>query len=604
MSAVAPAGIDRAPLLRLGAAVRSATRSDAAMAVAVAAWCVLLAAVTWGTWGDPTMDTGYDMLAASRSAGGELPYVDYVYFYGPLAPLLLGGLYAVTGPSVGAAAGLGIVLSGCIVALAYRLARCFAGPLPAALAAALTATAAFAGANNSYVIPHTLSAPLSIALALVAVLALVTHARSDDAGLRNPLIAGVAAGLVCITRPELAVALGFALVVWLGIGVLRERAWRDAVAVLAPAAAIPLVVYGAFLAQGVGLRELLFDNLYPRDYLDAAGHVILDGHAPRTLSSVVELVGRTLGYAVLVAAMLVGARMIAAGGTLRRLALTAAALAALAFLAVLAVKPETVRFYLQWAYAWIPLGAWLAVAWLVWRTRGTNRRPAALLPALLLAAIATTTYASFLPFPNALFPEATAYAMPVAAVFLVWLHCRALPDAAGRGRAAAATLGAAWLALLVLASAGLVVHDARQETSTVSGNHGALTARPADGPALQQALDAVERLTRPGEPVLIAPQLTWLYVAADRPDPLPQLSLLPGSLATAADEERAIEQMRDVRLVVVDREPLTLYEHGSFGTTFNPRLADWLQTDFRRLSTFRGTGPEPRTIDVWLRSSR
>jgi hypothetical protein len=62
--------------------------------------------------------------------------------------------------------------------------------------------------------------------------------------------------------------------------------------------------------------------------------------------------------------------------------------------------------------------------------------------------------------------------------------------------------------------------------------------------------------------------------------------------------------MRDVRLVVVDREPLTLYEHGSFGTTFNPRLADWLRTDFRRLSTFRGTGPDPRTIDVWLRSSR
>ena len=88
---------------------------------------------------------------------------------------------------------------------------------------------------------------------------------------------------------------------------------------------------------------------------------------------------------------------------------------------------------------------------------------------------------------------------------------------------------------------------------------------------------------------------------ADRRDPLPQLSLLPGALATAADEDRAIARLGDVRLAVVDRTPLETYEHGAFGTTFDRRLAGWLRRDFRRLETARGAGAHPRQIDVWIR---
>ena len=44
----------------------------------------------WATWGDLGRDTGYDLVAGSRVAHGQLPYVDFVYYYGPLAPMLLG----------------------------------------------------------------------------------------------------------------------------------------------------------------------------------------------------------------------------------------------------------------------------------------------------------------------------------------------------------------------------------------------------------------------------------------------------------------------------------------------------------------------------------
>jgi hypothetical protein len=580
---------------------RVATASDAVVIAGLVIWTVALAAATWGTWGDLTMDTGYDLLAGARTAGGELPYGDYTYFYGPLAPFLLGGVYSVTGVAIRPAAGLGLVLAGLAVGLTYRLARLFVAPLPAGLAAAIVAPATVSSANNSYVLPHTFSAPLAIVFALGALILLARWAR--DGGGRGRLIAaGVLCGLVAITRPEIAVSLYGGVLVWLAYIVWQargehRRALRDAVAVVIPAAVVPLVVYGAMLAV-VPLDQLLWDNLYPRDYLDAAGSVVLEAHAPWTVSSIVELGVRGVAYGAGIAAMLAVGAALQSRGRLRTLALVAACGAGLLFLAVLAAKPDTLRFHgLEWAWAWIPAGAWIAAGALVWRGRDALSR-AVLLPVLVLAFVATTTYADFLPIPNALHPNAVPYVLPLAAVFLAWLHGHVLARTPG-----AAALGAGWLALLALSGGVLVVKDARAETETVRGAHGTMTARPAEAAALQQALTTIERVTRPGEPVLLAPQMTSLYVMADRSDPLPQLSLLPGALATTADEDRAIEQMRDVRVVVVDRTPLTTYEHGAFGTTFATRIAEWLRRDFRRASTVTGAGTDPRTLDVWIRSA-
>ena len=264
---------------------------------------------------------------------------------------------------------------------------------------------------------------------------------------------------------------------------------------------------------------------------------------------------------------------------------------------VVIARPETVRFYLQWAYAWIPAGAWLAVLYLLWRRRGAVDRTA-LLVALFLGAATLNTYASFLPFPNAAFPEATPYVLPLAAAFLVWLHCRRA-GRPGAGRAAPRH-GLA-------RRAGHRRRRARRARRPPGDRHRARSPRNAGRAAGGRARRSSARSTSSPPTrarvtaVLIAPQLTSLYVLADRRDPLPQLSLLPGALATAADEDRAIARLGDVRLAVVDRTPLRTYEHGAFGTTFDRRLAGWLRRDFRRLETARGTGADPRQIDVWIR---
>jgi hypothetical protein len=598
---VAPRAAKASPSVRTG--LRAAAHSDTAIMAGLAVWSLAIAALTWGTWGDLTMDTGYDLVAASRIADGELPYADFTYIYGPLGAFLLGGLFSVTGAGVATAVALGFVLSALAVFLTFRLARLFVDPLPAGLAAAIVAAAAFSGANNSYVLPHTTSAPLAVVLALVALLMLASWALGRSGRLRLPA-AGAAAGLVALTRPELALTLYAGTGLWLAVLLARAADRRALLRELAPAVgaaiAAPAIGYGLMLTQ-VGLGELLWDNLYPRDYIDAAGSVVLEAHAPWTLRSFAELAAHAVPYVAVVGAMLAAGVAIARGGRARTAALALVAVAVLGFLAVLAARPETVRYYLQFAWWWVPAGAWLAVVVLWWRgrTAWTAELRAALLIALVLACVATTTYASFLPVPNAEHPNAVPYVLPIAVVFIAWLHAHVLPQL----HASAAAIGAAWLAALALAAGALVVHDARAETESISGPGGTMTALPADAPALAGALDVIAASTQPGDPILLAPQLSALYVMSERTNPLRQLSLLPGMLATAADEDAAIARMDDVQLAIVDRTPQTTYEHGSFGTTFDRRIAAWLQREFRRTAVLR-SAPGARTLDIWTRRDR
>jgi hypothetical protein len=112
-------------------------------------------------------------------------------------------------------------------------------------------------------------------------------------------------------------------------------------------------------------------------------------------------------------------------------------------------------------------------------------------------------------------------------------------------------------------------------------------------------------MTRPGEPVLFAPQLTALYSLADRTNPLPQLSLLPGALAGPADELTAIARLdrAGVRVVVTDRRTFPGYGHTSFGGSFDRLLADWVRSHFTHVLTVRDAATSP-TLDVWSRRAR
>jgi Dolichyl-phosphate-mannose-protein mannosyltransferase len=582
-----------------------ATLAAIAAPLAVAIAFVVLAALTWSSWGDLSHDTGYDFVAADRLASGELPYSDFPYIYGPLGVSLLAGAFSVFGTSVGAAVALGLVLAAAAVALTYLLARELTGPLGAALAAVLAMSAALGTGNIGLVLPHATSASAAVVVGLLMLLAAARHARG--AGRAWLPTAGVAAGALTLTRPEFALAGFAALGAWMGLrawrlsGGDRRSALREAGVCFGAALAVPVIVYGLVLTQ-VGPGELR-DNLFPSAQLAAGGNAVLEQSAPMTVGSFAELVARLLAYGA-GAAALVGAGLYARRSPRARTAILAIAGAvALALALALVANPEAVRSRLEPAFAWIPAGAALATALLAWRSRRHDWAVSdqiALMLAAFLAVLAGKTYAAFAPHPSPDFAQFATYALPFAAVFLAWLHLEVLPRMGGE---TTRTLGALWLALLALCATGLLAHDGAAESQTVRGPGGSIAATPEEASAYQGALDAIDRLTRPGDPVLLAPQLTALYTLADRTNPLPQVSLLPGALATPADEDAAIARLRDVRVAVIDTRALTEYGQGAFGVTFAQRLGAYLRGEFRRVTTFGRAEGGAVSLELWQRSA-
>jgi hypothetical protein len=353
-------------------------------------------------------------------------------------------------------------------------------------------------------------------------------------------------------------------------------------------------VYG-FILTRISLHELVYANLNPRDFLDAAGNVVLRARTPWTPGSVASLGSKLVLYALGAATLLAAARLLARGGAARRAMLAVLVLAGVTAAAESIRNPEALRHGLQYAYGWIPAGALVALVLLL-RRRGRNAWSA--LPALAaLAVLAGTTYATF--FPYAWKAQMATYAVPLAAPFLARLHLVEL----ARSRQAA-VLGAAWLAFLAVAGIGLTVRDARAESGSVHGPGGTLRTQPALATAYQHVADAIAVRTRPGEAVLLAPQMSWLYTLADRADPVREISLLPGMLAGNGREQAAIAQLERarVRLAVVDRQGYPDFDHTFFGGSFDRRIDAWVRAHFTRIAHFNTGGDiESPQLEIWLR---
>jgi dolichyl-phosphate-mannose-protein mannosyltransferase len=583
----------RARTARLGLVVGVDTVALTGLAVVV----VVLALVTWGTWGDLDSDTGYDVVAGWRVAHGDLPYADFTYYYGPLAPALTGLAALIGGSGFGPAIALGLLITAAIIGVTYALARTLMGPLAAFLAAALVAEVAFIPNNYGFVLPHTFAATLGTLFLLVFLLLVRKYAGSErPAWLVG---AGFCAGLLTLTKPEVTFAALVVAAVWLFLRARAgARARREVALFAAPLLAVPVAVYGAFLTA-VPLHRLVFDNLYPSGALKAGGNELVKARMPLTVDSFVTLGGRLLLYAVGIAAMLYLARVFARPSRLRRPLIVASAGAVLLVLAAAAMKPDSLREGFYYFYGWIPAGAAIACV-VLWRRRRSEPWDAdaqtRLAVVLALAAVALTTYGAFV--THGWKPQMAVYYIPLAAIFLAGLHLGEL----ARTRAAY-VLGALWLAFLVLTGTGLTLKDARAESATVSGPGGSLAETPREAALYSSALRWIETTTQPGDPILVAPILTGLYPLSGREDVLREVSLIPSALPTAADERAAIARLEDagVRLAITDQRTWKGYGQTSFGDSFDRILATWIHRNFKHAATLRTEEPKPRILDVWTR---
>src|SRR5262249_5820420 len=209
-----------------------------------------MVALTWRKWGAPEIDAGAELTTADRVARGAVAYQDVRYFYGPLGLYGRAAAFKVFGASFTTAYAFGIAQTAGILGAFYALARQWLRPAGAGLATAVLLAIGFSGTAFNFILPHTNSATIGILCVLRMLLALARD---------RALLAGLAAGLVGLTRPEyvaVAAAAGaaYVIVMWRVTG--RPRALAAAWRIALPAIAIPVVVLGWFAAKA-GASNLL-----------------------------------------------------------------------------------------------------------------------------------------------------------------------------------------------------------------------------------------------------------------------------------------------------------------------------------------------------------
>ncbi len=573
---VAAAGPTRT---RLHALAHSA---DARAIAGLAFLITLLAAISWRKWGTPEIDAGSELTTAAQAVHGHLPYEDVRYFYGPLGIYTLTGAFKLFGTSLSTAYALGMVLTVGISGTFYTLARQLLRPLAAALSTAVLVAIGFSGTQFNFVLPHTNSATFGLLLLLLALLAL-TRGR--------PFLAGIAIGLAGLTRVEFAAAAGLVGLAWLA-GVWRtegrEASLRMAAWMVGPAIVIPVAVLGA-LAASVGADRLLWQNLWPVDFLRKAGFNAYREWTPFDLASVASSLARGAVYVSLLAALVATAvKLHGARGTERLRALwpLAGALLAIALLvgawrasgvfdgARTAVQEETGQLIL--GMSWLPILSLVAAALVVYRFARRERAPLSGSWPLDLALAGSAVLLCSRAYDEFTMSSAAPYYAAPAVLLLGLLHQR-LGDRWPVARPAVmAALGAVAAGIALYAAVALYP----DKTTVIHSAAGTYVGDDRSAPVEQEAIDFVRAHTAPGEPVLALPADAGIYFLADRPTPLYENMFLPGLLDSRADERAAIARLRreGVRYALLSTRDTSAFDVGRFGTGYDRLLARYLRS--------------------------
>lgn len=562
---------------------RIAAATDAQAAAAIGVFFLVLAVLSWQAWGSPAVDAGHELTVASMVAEGHQPYGDIRYFYGPLGVYALGGTFALFGTSFTTAFAFGLVQAAAIVGAFYLLARRLLDVVTAAVATLIVVAIGFSGTAFNFVLPHTNSATFGLLTTLLMLLAL-SHKRL--------VLASIAAGFVCLTRPEFAAIAALTLGAYL-LGVWRQEGWGPVLRAL-PRLALPgllvaALVYGVLAAE-VGASRLLTENIWPVKFLRVAGFASQEAWAPKNLESVVATLARAGTYLTLFGSVVAAAVLVARED---RTSERIKALWPLPFAVVLigfvdlawrvlgvwepareAVQEELTHLII--GMSWLPALGFIACALLAVRFfRGksapiTGNWPFDLALVVCAAALGARAYDAF----TAEGSYAPYYAPPLVLLLAV-LHDRV---AKRRPQArVAATLGllAVAIGLAAYAQGALYPH----EDTIVHTERGSFKTTAAAAPALQGTLNWIDSHTEPGEAVLAVPADAGIDFMSDRRVPLYNPMFLPGLLYDHAEEREAIQRLEaeGVRYAVVDKRNFDNYPHERFGIEYNRPFAAWIE---------------------------
>lgn len=565
--------------------------ADALALAGLALLFIALTALTWRRWGVPAIDAGADLTTADIVSKGAVAYQDVRYYYGPAGLYALAGAFKLFGVSFTTAYAFGLVQTAAILGAFYALARQLLTVTTAFLATALLAAIGFSGTAFNFVLPHTNSATFGTLFTLLMLLALVRE---------RCVLAGLAAGMLGLTRPEFAAVAALCAAAYL-IGLARDQGIGVALRTLPKLALPALLLAGGVLAifsAQAGAAVVFTENLWPVDLLRVVNFGSQQTWAPFDLASVVSTLARAAIYCGLLAGLVASAvRFSRSRGLGRVTALwpLAAAAVALGLGAALwrlsglfpaaraAVQEECTHLLL--GMSWLPALGFLAVAIVGVRfLRGgapliTSSWAVDLALVVAAAALGARAYDAF----TAEVSYAPYYAAPLV-LLLGLLHERIGERWPAARTAALAALGGVAAALAAYALVALYPdHDTPVHTA-----RGTFMTDAAAAPAFQSAVDFIERRTAAGERILALPADAGLYFMTGRTPALYDVQVLPGQLDSRADERAAIATLRRdrVRYAVQGSHEFVGYGLPHFGKDYNQLLAAHLRASGPPAATF------------------
>ncbi len=555
----------------------------------------LLFVVSWQKWADLTIDGGREMNTPLRLLRGELIYSDVYYLYGPLAPYLNAGLYAVFGVHLNTLYAAGTIASLLVLALVFQLGAALTSVRAAALTTWTVLVFCVFKRNGNYIFPYTYAAVYGTLLGLAALASGIRYIQGQRP--RWLILSGVLAGLALICKLEF----GFAATVSLIALALSERPGarlQTLIRGLLPALAIPAITYGLLLAM-LSWDSVVKDTfLWPADipaellYFNRTKLGLNDpAKTLRELLSGLAMLGLAASVVLAASARLGEGSIRAVLGTLphpsRRWLLSIAG----GSVGLLLVNRWV--FNTRWdvsPFRALPLLC-VALAWYYWRRcdgareREVQRRSlfvlgvygVAVLARVILRVPSGGGYGSYLlPVPLLLFTHlGTKFYEPVFAGF---------PASAFQARRIVVTLFTT-----ALTAATLVVgyRYVRTDYVALETARGTTKVPRNQSRAFQEALAFVGQATGPDDYLCALPEGSSLNFLADRRTALRYEIVTPGFL-DANGEREAIEQLKAkrVRFIFLLNRPTTEFACPAFGRECYRDLMGWIDANYEVAAVF------------------
>lgn len=562
--------------------------------VLIAVVAVSMAIQGWRTWPDVLIDFGRELYVPWRLSAGQVLYRDIAYFNGPLAPYWNALWFSVFGVGFTTLIAANLLLIGALTALLFLLLRDVGSAFGATMACLVFVTLFAFGeflsvGNYSFVAPYSHDLTHGVLLSVIALFCVRLYQQHRQRMLA--VGAGLAVGLLCLTKAEPLLAGAGATAAALGLTLWAEESThgrRGTIVAAVVAAAIPPVValllfwlampVGQVLREGLGHWLAVFRTDVRSLPFYREGLGIDDvGASVRSL-----LIAAGCYAAILAPAA--GLALAVRGAHRHRLALASGAFALVAAVLGLAWR------HIPWQHLARPLPLFMLALLVAWGGVFVRRWRRAEVDGPLILRLALLVFALALLMKMALsarmYHYGFALAMPAVLLLLLALLDWAPALIDRFGGCGMIFRAAALAAVLVATLALLSVTDAqiRRRTFTV-GTGADVLLTDARGRVVDKALEELRFRARPGQTLAVFPEGVMINYLSRLVNPTPYAVFLPVEISLFGEDRMlASLQAHPPDLVMLVHRETGEFGARYFGRDYARSLYTWIGRNYRPIS--------------------